>query len=138
MKTERYLRPGRGEPFGAGSLKARGAGLWFVGLVTAAVWKLFKHTTFKTGTHHLTLPHAAPTCSITLTYTPTTNKEINKLHIVYLCGLTILNTITYQPNCYAKHVSKEASLHVYLLPLLFNPVGGAVSVTTRIDGQRAQ
>lgn len=84
------LGPGSGEPFGAGSLEAGGAGLWFVGLVAAAVWELFEHTPFQAGTHNLTLAQATPTCSIAL------------------------------------------------LPLLFHPVGGAVSVTTGIDGQRAQ
>lgn len=62
----RYLRPGCAEPLGAGSLEAGRARLRFVGLVTAAVWKLFEHSSFQASTHHLTLSHAAATGSVTL------------------------------------------------------------------------
>lgn len=76
-----YLGPGCDEPFGAGSLEAGGAGLWFVGLVTATVWKLFEHTTFQPSTHHLTLPHPTATGSVTLTHPQTRNKQTKKLNI---------------------------------------------------------
>lgn len=64
-----YLRPGRGEPFGARSLEAGREALWLVALVTAALWKFFKDASFQSSTHHLTLTHAAATRGITLTKT---------------------------------------------------------------------
>jgi len=60
------LRPGRGEPLGAGSLEAGGAGLWCVGVVTAAVWELFEHAGLQAHTHHRTPAHAAAAGSVTL------------------------------------------------------------------------
>lgn len=84
-----YLRPGCGEPFGAGSLEAGGAALWLVVLVTAAVWKLFEHTTLQPSTHHLTLTQAASTCSITLAHTYTTNTQTRTLIQACVFRLTL-------------------------------------------------
>lgn len=61
-------------------MEAGGARLWFVGLVTAAVWKLFEHAAIESGTHNLALTYTPPTCGITLghTHTNATNTWIPK------------------------------------------------------------
>lgn len=56
-------------------MEAGGARLWFVGLVTAAVWKLFKHAAIESGTHHLALTYTPPTRGITLGHTHTNAKN---------------------------------------------------------------
>lgn len=56
-------------------MEAGGARLWFVGLVTAAVWELFKHAAIEPGTHHLALTYTPPTRGITLGHTHTNAKN---------------------------------------------------------------
>lgn len=111
------LGPGCSEPFGAGPLEAVGAGFRFLALVTAAVWKLFECATFEPSTQNLAVPHSTATGSIALT--PTDNQRGS------ICTIS-------QPAKYA------VMTNVYLLPFLFDPVGGTVPVTTRVDGQWAK
>lgn len=123
----RYLGPGCSEPFGAGSLEAGWANLWFVGLVTAAVRKLLENTSIQPSTHHLTLTHTAPTCRITLT-----NTQTETMSTVFIC----VGWVNHRP--LKVYHTYDCFFSVYLLPFLFNPMGGAISVTTGIDGQWAQ
>lgn len=125
VRRSTHLRPGCGEPFGARPLEAGGAALRLVGVCTTAAWKLLEHTPFQPNAHHLTVPHAAPACSVAL-------RRTNKKEKLDFAGLkqTILPP--------KKRSKDDVFKNVYLLPFLFDPVGGAVSVATGVDGQRAQ
>ena len=60
-----YLRPGSGEPLGAGPLEAGGALLGFEGGVTRLSVELLEHALRQAGTHHLRRFHPPPSGGVT-------------------------------------------------------------------------
>lgn len=92
-----------------------------VALVTAALWEFFKHTSFQSSTHHLTLAHTTATGGVTLTKTTLIDEPRQTPHFYPTAGLClpllVERLITPTLRSRTQDAKKKKTLHIIVVVL---------------------